>query len=940
MNDGVLFSNYTYSDFPASYSWNFGDGSAGSTSTNPVHSYSSPGTYTVTLTASNSCGTGTASMTINVAPSSADYNTNCCSSSHSFTFDETTGGPTIITAPLSSPQYWTGQHYYIRGTVTIMPGAALTIDGNSIIEFDPYSKIVVSRGAVLRVINATLTGLQTCGTMWQGIEVWGDNTKTQAQIQNTSTGQLYQGKVILSSATIELAHNGVALGRRQGAIYNTAFGGGILLASGSDFINCGYSIRYTPYPHFNYGKITQCNFNSTTLPDPGYGIAASYTYPNAANPVYGYANASQRSYAFALTLGVKFVEFSGNTFDNSEYGIVGINSSLRVIADANANGNTFLNMNVGEQHSNIFTSPFYSNRIEDNTYSGPTIPIAVYSGIGDRIIHNNIPDGAFVGIGMSNSQAFLVNDNNLGSSNGGCLIGISSSNSGTMGGLIGRTVYGNTFTTCAHGTWLGGDNSFLQVHCNQYVNLPNPSAVIDSWNNFGPLANQGYLPITNDKNPAGNKFEQTIPATNQMTSTMLFDYYRHSADVNGNSTVMTPDPLGVLTLGNIINTGIQETNTSCVPAPPCSSCGGIMASLDGGISALETERADIVSQLDGNKTQELLDSIASNMSSTQLQNFLLANSPLSDVVILAYIARTGTPPGNFANVLVPNSPVSREVRPALLDYILSLPENIRNQIIAAQASSNRTLSVVNDELQASIGTRQMVYNHQQAIYLGKLATDSTMKDSIYILLAREQTEMANEAIVASRLADENYPAAFAAIELLAPVTTGEIAEKDLLVLLYNIYSSGRDVFQMTTGEVQQVRTIAELADMSVARTNARVILFTVFGEPLTPEIDFDKGSRLAAPATAVAIPTESFLGESYPNPATDEVNIVCVVPEGSVALIKFYDMTGKLIHTEQLSSGNQFLTLDTKNWQAGVYMYEMVVDDKITAYQKMVITNK
>jgi hypothetical protein len=234
----------------------------------------------------------------------------------------------------------------------------------------------------------------------------------------------------------------------------------------------------------------------------------------------------------------------------------------------------------------------------------------------------------------------------------------------------------------------------------------------------------------------------------------------------------------------------------------------------------------------------------------------------------------------------------------------------------------------------------MVYNQQQDFYLEKLGIDSTMQDSIYILLARQQTEMANVAIVASRLADENYPAAFAAIELLAPATPEEIAEKDLLVLLYNIYSSGRDVFQMTSSEEEQVRTIAELPDMSVARTNARVILFTVFGEPLTPEIDFDKGSRHSAPAPAVAIPTESFLGESYPNPASDEVNIACFVPQGAVAVIKFYDMTGKLIHSEQLSSGNQSLTLDTKNWQAGVYMYEMVVSDKITAYQKMVITNK
>ncbi|MEO5642512.1 MAG: PKD domain-containing protein [Bacteroidia bacterium] len=931
----INFTNTTVTGLSTFYLWNFGDNSPVNYSTSPSHTYSTPGTYTVTLTALNACGSSTASIPVNVVPSTSTYNVGCCSSYHAYHFDETTGGPIIITAPLNNPQYWTNQHYFIRGTVTIMPGSKLVIDG-SIIEFDPFSKIVVSEGAILEVLNSTLTGLETCGTMWQGIEVWGNKNKSQAAIQNPLTGQLFQGKVLLTNSTVELAHNGIVLGKRQGAIFNSASGGGILQARNSTFHNCGYGIRYIPYPlYFDYGKVTDCNFSCASLPDPGYNISNSYTYPNTANPVYGYANLSQRTYAFVLTIGVKFVEFSGNTFNNSEYGIVGINSSLRVIAVVNGSGNIFLNMNVGEQHANIFTSPFYYNRIESNTYIGPTFPITIYSGIGDRILENKIPQGAFVGIGMSNSQAFFVNDNQVTN----CLLGVTSANSGTMGGLIGRTNLGNTFTTCIHSTWLGGNNSFLQVHCNQYINSTNPTVVIDSWKNFGPLANQGFLPIVNDKDPAGNHFIITSPATNQISSTTLFDYYRHSADINGNSTVMTPDPSGVITTGNIINTGFQELNTSCDPYPPHSNFSGLSV-MDAGITALETEQTGIESLVDGNKTQDLLDAISSNMTSLQLQDYLIANSPLSDVVVLAYIARTGTPPGNFENVIIPNSPVSREVRPFLLDYIVSLPDVNIDNIIAAQASSNRTLSVVTDELQSSIGKRQSLYNNQQDLYLIGLGVDSTMQDSIYLLLDLQQTEAAKEAIVASRLADENYPSAWLAIEELAPFTPEEIAEKSLLVLLYNIYSEERDVFQMDSSEIALVRTIAELPDMSIARTNARVILFAVFGEPLTPEIDFDKELRLAAPASAVVISTESFLGESYPNPATDEVNIACFVPEGSAALIKFYDMAGKLIHSEPVLSGNQYLTLGVKDWQAGVYMYELIVDNTITAHQKMVITNK
>lgn len=47
-----------------SFSWNFGDNSAGSIEENPTHTYAAPGTYTVSLSASNSCGTTIFEQTI------------------------------------------------------------------------------------------------------------------------------------------------------------------------------------------------------------------------------------------------------------------------------------------------------------------------------------------------------------------------------------------------------------------------------------------------------------------------------------------------------------------------------------------------------------------------------------------------------------------------------------------------------------------------------------------------------------------------------------------------------------------------------------------------------------------------------------------------------------------------------------------------------------
>jgi hypothetical protein len=51
---------------PTKWEWDFGDGTAHSTSRNPAHQYSQAGTYIVTLTVTNSVGEGTVSQSVSV----------------------------------------------------------------------------------------------------------------------------------------------------------------------------------------------------------------------------------------------------------------------------------------------------------------------------------------------------------------------------------------------------------------------------------------------------------------------------------------------------------------------------------------------------------------------------------------------------------------------------------------------------------------------------------------------------------------------------------------------------------------------------------------------------------------------------------------------------------------------------------------------------------
>jgi hypothetical protein len=932
----INFVNQTNSNglSPLTYQWDFGDGNTYS-GNSPVNAYSSPGTFTVVLSVTDPCGNvTTTSQVVTVIPSSSGYNENCCSQSQVYTHS----GKIFVTNPASNPEVWSGQHYYVKGTIVIWPGAELDIVNNSIIEFDPVSKILVLPGGILKVDNSTLTGLQVCGTMWQGVEAQGDKTKNQTQL-NTN-GALFQSKVILNSATISLAHNGVVLGglNQQGNGYDTNKGGGILQATNSSFVNCGYGVRFIPYPFVNLSRITGCTFNSTTLPDPGYLAGNSYTYPNTSNQLYGYANSSQRMYAAVMTFGVRWVQMTGSNLNNSEYGLIGINSSLRIGGTLLGQGNFFSNMNQAEVHTNIFNSPFYANRVQSNNYTSTLIPIQSWNGLGDQIYNNSIPSGAFVGIGTVGSQNIYINDNSIT----GGLIGISASNTGTMGGLIGYINSGNTFNQCFNGTWLPNNNPFLQVHCNNYVN-PLASTYVSNWRNFGSLADQGYLPIQTDKDPAGNKFLQTTPLRNQIESpTFIFDYFHHIADVGGNPLTVTPDPNGAITNSNMINTGIQETSTSCIPGPPCTNCGNQIAQMTTQIGSLQSEKYGIESQLDGGQTQVLLNAINSNMNSGQLKNLLLANSPLSDEVLLAYIAKNGTPPGIFKDVLVPNSPVSKVVRPILYAKIATMPLGIKNQIITAQSNSqNRTLSVVDAELQSAIGKRQDLYNQQMAYYIDRTEIDSTANDSIKLQLQAQNTQASLAALASTYLVEENYPAASITINALNPQTSEAQAEKDLLSLLLNIYSGGRDIYQMTATEELFVRNAAALDTECLARSNARVILFAAYGEPLDLNIQMNS-QRAANPQmqNSNTDKQQSFLGESYPNPASDQINIECNVSEGFTGILSIFDINGKLVCSRQITSGQQIVSIDVSNWFDGVYMCSLDVDGARIGNQRIVVANQ
>jgi Secretion system C-terminal sorting domain/PKD domain len=926
--------------------WDFGDGTSTLNSFDTTHIYTQPGQYEVTLTGYSQGCSSTITQLISVTPAFENY----CSNQLVYTYNGSVhlNNQNDVTNFLNSFAINSlgFNAVGIKDTLFIESGVNVTI-ANSNLDFGTWGKIIVKQSAKLIVDNCNLQPIgldqeHQCAFMWQGVEVWGDNSKTQTQlIPNTQT--LYQGYFEMKNGSfIHKAHNGIIAGKWNRPSFDANTGGGIVLVgSNCGILNCGYGIRFTPYSKVSISKILTTNFFSNVLDDPGYITGNSYTYPNAYNQIYGYANPTGRTYCYIQVIGVKFVKIQGNTLNNAENGIIGINSTLTVGGVNITEQNIFTNLSSGEIHGNIFNSSFFANKITNNQYTNTLIPIQSWNGVGDNIRNNSIPNGAFIGIGTVGTKSIFITDNTVA----GCFLGVSTSNTGTSGGLIGYDGFGNQFNNCVTGVYTAGTNPNLQIHCNTHFNQQQQT---NNWNISGSLANQGFFPAFTDKDPAGNLFTSTLNNSNlynKIYSATSFQYFGHQLDQQTNTfEAVLPTPSGtagnVLTAGSIISQPFTKIATSCDPGPPLNNYSLRISQLTTKVNSLTIEKDSIKQILDRGNTQTLLNAINSNMSSGQLQNLLLQNSPLSDEVLLAYIAKVGTPPGNFGNVILLNSPVSENVNPALLAKIATFPNGINNQILAAQSNySNRTLYVVSTELLSVQSQRQDAYNKQQAIYVSKLETDSTVLDSMNLLLLQQNNQSAIELLAAGYIDSKQYTNAQNAINLLTGTSVESVAYKTMLQSMLTVYSSGRDVFSLTSAEQTSIRSIAQMQSDCPARANARLILFVAFGEPLVMDIP-QNGQRISPEIEGSTIQmsqSETFIGEPYPNPSNEGTTIEAKISDGHTGIIRIFDMNGKIVYQQTLTGGYQLVQLNTKDWTDGIYLCELSDDGNRIGNQKFVI---
>ncbi|MEQ1747527.1 MAG: M43 family zinc metalloprotease [Saprospiraceae bacterium] len=199
-----------------------------------------------------------------------------------------------------------GGNITITGTLTIQPDpvspstpVTFNIGPGVTVHFCRNGKVVVKPNATLD-LSGTLTN--SCNGQWKGVEVWGDNTKSQ-YAQN---GRLWQGHLIgRSGAVIEHAKTGAQL---WGPDYNLNAGGQITCV-GTIFRNNQRGVEYAPYE----------NFWPYSFPPGWLNDVRDYTgsFTGCTFVTNDEYLGTQQFNAFLHMTGVRGISISGSTFTNS-----------------------------------------------------------------------------------------------------------------------------------------------------------------------------------------------------------------------------------------------------------------------------------------------------------------------------------------------------------------------------------------------------------------------------------------------------------------------------------------------------------------------------------------------------------------------------------------------------------------------------------------------
>jgi subtilisin family serine protease len=858
---------------------------------------------------------------------------------------------------ITSSTTWSGDRY-VKGTLTIEPGATLTITGK--VRFAENAKIVVKPHAMLIVNGGHLTNAKGCGNVfWQGIEVWG----TSAQNQYPASYPTYQGRVELkNNAIVENARNAITLWKPGD--YNAI--GGVVVSTGATFKNNLRSVEFISYQN--------------TSPSSGVPVANLSRFSNTKFvvdddiPVGGF-------YCHITMWEVNGIPFQNCTFENLSTTKTYSTSSNKAIYSINAGFSVTATCNV----LTPVGIPCPSNQLNRSTFRGFNFAIHATGSattntvnVDQAYFEDNLKNVQIEGLNnfKTNRSKFFIGGNNVSGTPGFLFMreGVVSINAtGYMieenefnqspsplsftagvrinnGGTANNRVYKNTFTQMILGQYSEGRNrnpsnayEGLQFLCNTNVTNGILDINVNKYNS--PNTNDGVRSYQGDPSPvksAGNIFSQTGASTAsdfQNLSDWPINYYH----TNGT------------TLPMYRSTNIYAILSATANTCPSSFSSGLVIGLPKSASkdeynGYEQAYLDLLynyRQLtDGGNTPALLQKIQSNWTqeAREFRKDLLSYAPYLSQKALMEAAKTNVLPHAM-----------------LLEVCLANPEATKGEAFIqflGSGISDPMPDYMTEIIRNSWGTQtaRTLLEGQLAHYsalmashtdtkLGDLLTDSlSHRNEINALLNRRGTLEDKYQLLDHAIADRDFAQAQNMLQripenhVLDEFGKTEHADYATYVDLHQKWQQGnKSIAQLDSTEIEELHRFAQAATGRPSVLAYSILCyFYQICKDYTPNLP---DGNLVKPTEkpAISISTGQTFVTVSPNPAEGSTVFGWQLPIQERASLNIVDATGKVIQTQVITTDTGKWTWDVMGVKAGLYFYEIREQQNTLASGKVIV---
>jgi hypothetical protein len=864
--------------------------------------------------------------------------------------------------------------------IRIKAGGTLNITGaNTKIEFTDTkkvgrpSKIIVEPGGKLFINGATLTGIESCNSMWEGIEVWGLGFYNQSNLAN-------QGYVELSNnATIKNARVAINVGQRDyvsnnqwaGIDYskdpvdaaNYFLSGGKVVANNSNFINNKVGVRFQPYVLYNNTSY----FSNTLFENNAYLLGEK-------NPD-GTATVPASTQAWIINNdGIKFNActfqntISGLALNKRGTGILAQDADFQVLPICTAfvwgacfgfNKSKFNNFEYAisaTSSPNSFTNLLKVDMAEFNGNKNSIFLQGINQAT--QITRNTINvANVFESYGIylhTCSQNYVVEDNTISNTNANTqTYGIVN----WAGGALNNRIYRNTFNNIFYSTTASADNANatnqstgLEYKCNTYNTSRFDIVVNNVYGANGRIRNpQGICPTSNNDpqkfiKPAGNIFNNGASCSgstchifaNNGVDAFTYNYHKQGTQfepIYFSTTLITPNDC----LLDVIPNYQQACPTNF---PPSSGGGGsqqgfaLMQQSVDETNELENRIAGLENTLAKGNSAALFDMVAdARFSSSQLKSEIRNVGPyLSDNLLNELIIKTANPLtfNDLVEIIIDNAPLSVTVyetlekhRPAVA-YYHTVVDAQENKSTSARTQLQGLISVLGAERTSNIYRTAHYFVEQDSV--DALLQYLTVKNEPIIALPYLiKKGLYNDAINALEKFDSNEPG-----------NTEFVWLQQLHIELLQKEKQWKDIIDSVT-----IIAIKEIADGNTyAAGQAQSILNTYFGynyKEVLPKIEESAFKKEPSKNKVKYFDIKEQNIVLYPNPASNSVYIkINAVYDYSITA-NIYDINGKLLATKTIDAYNDIAEINTSELPSGNYICQFTNEAKVLGEQKLVI---